>query len=92
MKLLQTLLFGSITLLSLNACDSSSKKEITSYRGKVKFETISVSSKLGGRIQRLYVQEGQSVKKGDTLAVIDIPEVDAKFTQVGGAITAAKDN
>ena len=90
MKLLQTILLGSIITVSLNSCDSASKEEITTYRGKVKFETISVSSKLGGRIEKIYVEEGQSVKKGDTLAIIDIPEIDAKFTQVGGAITAAK--
>ena len=71
----------------LNSC---SNEKITSERGKVKFETISISSKLGGRISEIYVTEGQEVKKGDTLAYIDIPEVAAKMMQAEGAITSAQ--
>lgn len=69
---------------------SCNNEKITEYRGKVKFETISVSSKLAGRISKIYVEEGQTVKKGDTLAYIDIPEVNAKMMQAEGAITSAK--
>ncbi len=56
----------------------------------MKFETISVSSKLAGRISKIYVEEGQTVKKGDTLALLDIPEVNAKIIQAEGAVTSAK--
>lgn len=80
--------FGILTLLAFASC--SNEKEITSYRGKVKFETISVSSKLAGRILKLYVEEGEDVKKGDTLAHLDIPEIDARMIQAEGAITAAQ--
>jgi len=90
MKLIQTLLLGSFLAITLVSCSGSSNDTITAYRGKVKFETISVSSKLGGRIQKLYINEGDKVSKGDTLAWIYIPEVDAKMAQVEGAITAAK--
>lgn len=88
MRTLKYTVLAFSSLLLLNSC--SNEKKITTHRGKVKFETISVSSKLGGRIQELYVQEGQEVKKDDTLAIIDIPEVNAKMTQAEGAITAAK--
>lgn len=88
MKTLKTILFGLSTLVIFQSC--SSQKTRIEKRGKVKFETISVSNKLGGRISVLYVQEGQQVKKGDTLALIDIPEVNAKMMQAEGAITAAK--
>ena len=33
--------------------------------------------------------EGESVKKGDTLALLDIPEINAKMMQAEGAVTAA---
>ena len=69
---------------------SCGKETITGYQGKVKFETIAVSSKLAGRISKLYVKEGQSVQKGDTLAFIDIPEINAKMMQAEGAITSAQ--
>ncbi|QAA83263.1 biotin/lipoyl-binding protein [Aequorivita sp. H23M31] len=79
-----------LSLLSLAVLNSCSNEKVTSERGKVKFETISISSKLGGRISEIYVTEGQEVKKGDTLAYIDIPEVAAKMMQAEGAITSAQ--
>ena len=79
---------SSLVVFGVSSCSQDEK--ITANRGKVKFETISVSSKLGGRIAKLYVEEGQAVKKGDTLAYIDIPEVSAKLMQAEGAILAAE--
>ncbi|MCZ4317454.1 biotin/lipoyl-binding protein [Aequorivita viscosa] len=87
MKSIKTIL---ITIVSIVALSSCSDNKIASERGKVKFETISLSSKLAGRISKIYVSEGQEVKKGDTLAYIDIPEVAAKMMQAEGAITAAQ--
>ncbi|MGO3184452.1 MAG: HlyD family secretion protein [Aequorivita sp.] len=87
MKSTKTIVFAIVSLLALNSC---SDNKITQQRGKVKFETISISSKLGGRISEIYVTEGQEVKKGDTLAYIDIPEVVAKMMQAEGAITSAQ--
>ncbi|MBE7686438.1 biotin/lipoyl-binding protein [Tenacibaculum piscium] len=88
MNLFKTIFIGATALISLNSC--TNKQTITPYKGKVKFETMSISSKIAGRIGNIYVTEGQDVKKGDTLAFIDIPEVNAKMTQVNGAIKAAK--
>ena len=88
MKSFKTLFIVFITLTTLNSC--SKNKSITPYQGKIKFETISVSSKLAGRILKIYVEEGISVKKGDTLALLDLPEVTAKMMQAEGAITSAQ--
>lgn len=88
MKTIRNIFIAGIAIFSLNSCGSD--ETITQYRGKVKFETISISSKLAGRIGKIYVEEGQIVKKGDTLAFIDIPEVNAKMLQANGAIRAAK--
>ncbi|WP_205649740.1 HlyD family secretion protein [Aequorivita ciconiae] len=87
MKMTKTIVLSLLSLAVLNSC---SNEKVTSERGKVKFETISISSKLGGRISEIYVTEGQEVKKGDTLAYIDIPEVAAKMMQAEGAITSAQ--
>jgi HlyD family secretion protein len=75
-------------MMSLISCGNDDT--ITDYRGQVKFETIAVSSKLAARISEIYVEEGQTVQKGDTLAYMDIPEVNAKMMQAEGAITSAK--
>lgn len=80
-------ILGCFALLALSSCQ---KEEITPNRGKVKFETISVSSKLAGRVDEIFVEEGQKVKEGDTLAIINIPEVQAKMLQAEGAIMAAQ--
>ncbi|MDX1272348.1 HlyD family secretion protein [Bizionia paragorgiae] len=88
MNTIKTICISLIALLTLYSCGND--EPITSYRGKVKFETISISSKLAGRIEKIYIEEGQNVKKGDTLAYIDIPEVSAKLTQADGAIKAAQ--
>lgn len=89
MKLSQIIILPFISLLALTSCGTD-KETITPYRGKVKFETVSLSSKLAGRVEKIYVLEGQKVKKGDTLAYINIPEVSAKMLQVEGAIQAAE--
>ena len=87
MTTLRNLGLGFLSLLALTSCNN--EEEITPFRGKVKFETISVSSKLAGRVSKLYVEEGQQVKKGDTLAFLDIPEINAKMIQAEGAVKAA---
>lgn len=87
MNTYKTITLSCFTLLIFQSCK---EEKITSNRGKVKFETISVSSKIAGRIDKIYVEEGQTVKKGDTLALMDIPEVNAKMMQADGAITAAQ--
>ncbi len=88
MNTIKTLTIASLALITLNSCGSDD--QLTEYRGKVKFETIAISSKIAGRVSKIYVEEGQLVAKGDTLAYLDIPEVNAKMTQANGAITAAQ--
>ena len=48
-----------------------------------------VSSKVPGRIKKFYVEEGQYVHAGDTLAVLEAPEVTAKLEQAQAVENAA---
>lgn len=48
-----------------------------------------VSSKVPGRVLELRVKEGDYVNVGDTLAIIDAPDVKAKLTQAESAESAA---
>ena len=50
---------------------------------------ISFAPKVTGRIVEIYVEEGQTVKVGDTLAKLDVPEISAKIIQAQGATVAA---
>ena len=58
--------------------------------GKTRKDVISFSPKVTGRILEIYAEEGQTVKVGDTLAKLDVPEVSAKIAQAKGATEAAK--
>ena len=47
-------------------------------QGEIEATEIRISGKLLGRIDRFLAEEGQNVRKGDTLVVINSPEVRAK--------------
>ena len=55
--------------------------EVTEYR---------VSSKVPGRILEFRVKEGQTVQAGDTLAILEAPDVMAKMEQARAAEAAAQ--
>lgn len=58
-------------------------------QGQVEVSEYRVSSKVPGRILELRVKEGDYVKVGDTLAILDAPEVRAKMEQAQSAEHAA---
>ena len=58
-------------------------------QGQVEATEYRVSSKVPGRILELRVKEGDYVKVGDTLAILDAPEVLAKMEQARSAESAA---
>lgn len=77
-----------LTLLTLVNC--SQKPTERAIEGKTRKELVAFSPKVTGRILEIYVEEGQTVKAGDTLAKIDVPEVSAKIAQAKGATSAAR--
>ena len=58
-------------------------------QGQVEVSEYRVSSKVPGRILEIRVKEGDYVKAGDTLAILDAPEVRAKMEQARSAEDAA---
>lgn len=78
-----------IGICTMASC--SNKSEVAkSIQGKIERDEIAVVGKLAGRIDKILVNEGDFVKKGDTLAILDIPEVDAKKAQAQGAVKSAE--
>lgn len=59
-------------------------------QGFVECRTLRLASKLAGRIEKVFVEEGDSVRKGDTLYVISTPELDAKLRQVEAMLSGAR--
>ena len=58
-------------------------------QGQVEVSEYRVSSKVPGRVLEIRVKEGDFVKVGDTLAILDAPDVRAKMEQAQSAQNAA---
>lgn len=59
-------------------------------QGQIEVSEYRVSSKVPGRIKEIRVKEGQRVSAGDTLALLEAPEVMAKMEQAQAAAVAAQ--
>ena len=66
------------------------KPEKTEIYGEAEATEYRISGKVPGRIEMYLAEEGDQVKKGDTLVVINSPEVEAKMTQAVAARNAAE--
>jgi HlyD family secretion protein len=81
-------IIGLATLCQSCSSEQTSKHKI--LEGKIEREQLSVTTKIPGRVEKILVTEGQWVHKGDTLMILEIPEVDAKSLQAKGALEAAQ--
>ncbi len=66
------------------------KPRVDIISGEIDARQIDVSSKLAGRMDSLFVHEGQCVKRGDVLAMMISPEMQAKYDQAVSAVASAK--
>ncbi len=66
------------------------KQVHTIFTGWVEMREIDLSSKIAGRIARICVIEGDTVEVGDTIAILESPEIDAKVGQASAATDAAR--
>ena len=58
-------------------------------QGEAEATEYRVSGKIPGRIEEFRADEGQSVRKGDTLVLIDSPEIRSKVAEANAAKAAA---
>ncbi len=68
----------------------AAKPDSLILQGSVEADEFRVSGKVPGRILEFRVQEGDIVKQGDTLAILDSPELEAKLDQAMAAQSAAE--
>lgn len=81
--LIAVIIISSIGMLLL-------KKKPVVLQGQIEATEIRISGKLPGRIDTFLVKEGQNVKVGDTLVIINSPEAQAKYQQVNALENIAK--
>lgn len=66
------------------------KPEPEIITGEAEATEYRISGKVPGRIEMFLADEGESVHKGDTLVIIDSPEIRAKLAQARAARSAAE--
>lgn len=59
-------------------------------QGEAEATEVRISGKVPGRIEVFYFDEGDRVEQGDTVAILDSPEVEAKYSQAEAAVAAAE--
>jgi len=59
-------------------------------QGNIKTVEVDINSKIAGTIDQILVEEGQEVKKGDTLIIISSETIEAKKQQAEAATAAAE--
>ena len=77
----------TLTALIGIVCLGNDKEYI---EGEAEVDEYRVSSKVPGRIRKIYVHEGDWVKTGDTLVTLSAPDIMAKYTQVEAIQSAAE--
>lgn len=73
-------LFTVVIISTIGILALGNKPEV--LQGQVEATEVRISGKLPGRIDKFLVKEGDNVQKGDTLVVINSPELWAKFAQI----------
>ena len=66
-----------------------SRPKETVIQGEAEATEYRVSGKVPGRIEEFRAEEGQLVRKGDTLVLIDSPEIRSKIAEASAARAAA---
>lgn len=80
-----TVVVVTIILVGLNL---PSPKEIV--QGQAEATDYRLSSKIPGRVLEIRVKKGDMVSAGDTLVVLDAPDIEAKLSQAHAAFDAAR--
>lgn len=84
-----------VIVLAAGACTAwktftGKDAEESVYYGTAEAEQIDVSAEISGRLKEIKVEEGQSIKTGSLIAVIDSPENEVKVQQSQISIESAK--
>ena len=87
---MKNILYTIAGIILLQSCSGDNQKKQIKLEGKIERDQIAVTTKIPGKIQKILVEAGQNVHKGDTLVILELPEVDAKAIQAEGALSAAQ--
>ena len=81
-------LLGLVLIIAIIGYIVSRPKDIV-IQGEAEATEYRISGKVPGRIEEFRGEEGQQVHKGDTLVIIDSPEIRSKMAEANAAKAAA---
>ncbi len=84
-------LFTIIILsISIAACAGNGSEESLTASGTISSTSLDISPELGGRIEEIYVEAGDTVNLGDALYRIDDEVMQAQYDQAAAAVASAE--
>ncbi|WP_156309143.1 HlyD family secretion protein [Sphingobacterium endophyticum] len=87
---MKNILYTIAGFVLLQSCTGNKQTKELKLEGKIERDQIAVTTKIPGKIQKINVEVGQNVHKGDTLVILELPEVTAKSIQAEGALASAQ--
>lgn len=88
-----TIIFAIVLLCIIAAViivGVSLPEKVETIQGEAEMTDYRLSSKVPGRVKEIRVEEGDRVRKGDTLVVLEAPDIMAKLGQASAALDAAR--
>ncbi|SHK28783.1 HlyD family secretion protein [Tepidibacter formicigenes] len=84
---LKHFLLVSLIVLFLTGCMKESK-DLT-YTGTIEADEIDISSEVSGTLQKLFIEEGKEIKKGEKIAKIDTTSLNLKLKEAKARLNSA---
>ncbi|NLK36876.1 MAG: HlyD family secretion protein [Epulopiscium sp.] len=75
---------------TVDAANFFHKRDGLISQGTIEVKSVNINSKVPGRVQTIYVEEGQTVKAGDKLVEISSDELRAKKAQAEAGVAQAE--
>lgn len=79
-----------IFLIGFIACSEENDSSLIEHSGIIETTNIITSSQVVGVVNKIFVDEGKSVRTGDTLAIIDHEKFDLQLAQAQASVRAAE--
>lgn len=88
--LVATLLVGATLLIYIKLNPLKLPSNLVAASGNVDGDLIALNTKYAGRIDQIFVQDGQSIKKDDNVAILQSDEDEAQLRSLGDGIASAE--
>ncbi len=84
------LLIGAVFLIYTKLTPLKLPSNLVAASGNVDGDLIALNTKYAGRIDQIFVQDGQSIKKDDNVAILQSDEDEAQLRSLSDGIASAK--